>query len=159
MSVSEESPAVLPPLRLAVRVELPPDRAFRLFVDDIGEWWPLATHSVSREAAQTCAFEPRPGGRVFERSRTGEEHTWGRLEVWEPPRRIAFSWHPGRDASTAQRVEVTFTVLGEGTEVVLEHTGWELLGDSAAAVRSDYQRGWARVLGERYLAAAAAARR
>jgi hypothetical protein len=34
------------PLRREIVVPANPNRAFRVFVDQIGQWWPLADHSV-----------------------------------------------------------------------------------------------------------------
>lgn len=59
---------------------------------------------------------------------------------------MVFSWLPGRDASTAQEVELSFTDNGFGTRVELEHRGWEMLGERAAEVREGYNTGWVPVL-------------
>ena len=142
-------------LRKTVEVAAPPERAFHLFTDGMAEWWPLATHSVGEERAETVVLEPRVGGRIVERTRDGEEHVWGTVTAWEPPGRVAFTWHPGRGADTEQDVEVRFEPSGSGTRVELVHTGWERLGDRAAAVYANYDRGWDLVLGERFGAAAA----
>ena len=134
------------PLRRAVDVRCPPAEAFRLFTDQIDAWWPLATHSVGQAKAAGCVFESRVGGRIYETHDDGSLHLWGTVTAWEPPARVVFSWHPGRDASTAQEVELSFTDTGVGTRVELEHRGWEILGDRAAGTREAYDSGWAGVL-------------
>jgi uncharacterized protein YndB with AHSA1/START domain len=111
-------------------------------------WWPAATHSVVAYASEfkdqpaAVVFEPRAGGRIFERARSGEEHIWGTVLEWHPPERVAFSFHPGRDEQAAQTVEVTFSAVPEGAKVVLTHSGWEKLGDNAQKARDSYQQGW-----------------
>ncbi len=141
-------------LRKTVEVAAPPERAFSLFTERMAEWWPLATHSVGEERAETVLFEPGVGGRIVERTLDGEEHVWGTVTAWEPPGRVAFTWHPGREADTEQDVEVRFEPSGSGTRVELVHTGWERLGDRAAAVYENYDGGWDFVVGERFAAAA-----
>jgi uncharacterized protein YndB with AHSA1/START domain len=102
----------------------------------------------------TLVIEPRLGGRVYERVRAGREHDWGTMLAWDPPTRIAFSWHPGRDPETGQEVEVRFAAEGGGTRVELEHRGWERLVETAAEIPAHYVSGWEEVL-ERYAEAAA----
>ena len=140
-------------LRKTIEVGAPPERAFRLFTDGMAQWWPLATHSVGEERAETVVFEPGEGGRILERTLDGEEHLWGTVTAWEPPGRVVFTWHPGRTADTGQEVEVTFEPTERGTRVELVHTGWEHLGDRAAATYANYDRGWDPVF-ERFGAAA-----
>ena len=43
---------------------------------------------------------------------------------------------------------------GEGTRVILEHRGWERLGDRGTEARMGYADGWPRVFAELYARAA-----
>lgn len=137
----------LAPVIKEVRVPLSPERAFALFTTEVGGWWPLKTHSVEGDAAAGCAFEERVGGRLYEYTADGTQHTWGTLLGWDPPRGFAMSWHPGRAPDTAQRLEVAFVGDSDGTTVTLVHTGWERLGTDARRERHDYDSGWDYVLG------------
>ncbi len=148
--------AAITPVRKTLMVPLPPEKAFRLFTADIATWWPLATHSVGESKAETVIIEGRAGGRFYERSSDGKEAVWGEVRVWDPPRRLAYSWHPGRSPDTAQEVELRFSPEAGGTRVELEHRGWEVLGDKAAATRESYDKGWNRVFNECYGKAAGA---
>jgi uncharacterized protein YndB with AHSA1/START domain len=106
------------------------------------------THSVAGDDAVACTFEPRVGGRFFETVRDGTEHTWGTLLEWDPPARIALTWHPGRAPSTEQHLEVTFKPHDGGRTIVrLVHSGWERLGKAGPEGRESYGRGWDVVLG------------
>lgn len=140
------------PVRRSVTVGCNAAEAFRIFTADFDSWWPLATHSVGRTEAELCAFEGREGGKIYEIGRDGVVHPWGVVTVWDPPRRIVFSWYPGRGADTAQEVEISFTDVDGGARVELEHRGWEVLGDKAEKLRGAYEAGWLPVLG-RYVAA------
>jgi uncharacterized protein YndB with AHSA1/START domain len=139
---------VIPPIVKAVTVECTPAEAFRYFTADFHKWWPLATHSVVARRSEfkqkpaSVNFEQRRGGRIFERTDSGEEHLWGTVLAWEPASRVVFSFHPGRDGQNAQTVEVTFSPAAKGAEVVLTHTGWELLGEEGPIQREGFSKGW-----------------
>ncbi len=139
------------PVVKTVTVMCTPEEAFRYFTADFALWWPVATHSVIAFASEfkdkpaTAVFEPHVGGRIFERARSGEECIWGSILAWEPPARVVFSFHPGRDDKDAQTVEVTFSPAQEGAKVVLTHSGWERLGTDAQKSRDSYSQGWERV--------------
>jgi uncharacterized protein YndB with AHSA1/START domain len=120
----EKDPA---PIRQSVHVDCPVEDAFRLFTEALSEWWPLASHSIGGEEAEDCAIEPWAGGRVFERTRSGEEREWGSVTVWDPPRRLAFTWRPeSTGVDNRQTVDVEFYVDADGTLVTLIHSGWHL---------------------------------
>jgi uncharacterized protein YndB with AHSA1/START domain len=137
-----------PPVVKQVLVRADAERAFARFTAEIASWWPLASHSVFEGEADGLTFEGRVGGRIVERAPDGRESVWGTVQAWDPPRRVAFTWHPGRDPATAQDVEVTFTPEGDRTRVRLTHTGFERLGekDGRLAARA-YPLGWTYVLG------------
>jgi uncharacterized protein YndB with AHSA1/START domain len=140
-------------IRRSVTVDASLEQAFQVFTERMGDWWPIKRYSVHENEAEVVGMEPRLGGAVFERWREGTE-SWGEILVWEPPQRIAFSWHPGSDPATATEVEVVFAAEGGRTRVELEHRGWERLGERAPEVRAGYAEGWQAVL-ERYVEAAA----
>ena len=129
-------------IRKSTAVRVPVEKAFHVFTTEMGSWWPLASKSVSMDAAETVVIEEGVGGRVYERSRTGEEHAWGEVLEWEPPSHFAFSWHPGRAAETAQEVDVRFVSVENGTRVELEHRGWERLVGPGGEIPSHFDSGW-----------------
>jgi len=134
MTKAEEKQA---PIEQSVHVDCPVEDAFRLFTERFAEWWPLASHSTAGEEAESCAIEPWEGGRIFERTRSGEEHEWGTVLAWEPPSRVQFSWHPGRHSNPGETVDVEFSVEADGTRVTLIHSGWHLAGVEACVSRPD----------------------
>ena len=137
----------LPPIAKVVTVKATPERAFARFTQEMASWWPLRSHSVGQAQAESVRMESRVGGRIVERTRSGDEYVWGTIDVWEPPHRVAFSWHPGEQAERATHVEVRFTAAGANTRVVLTHTGFERLGPKGSRMRRAYPIGWAYVLG------------
>lgn len=128
------------PIEKSLTLPIPPAEAFRRFTDELGAWWPLESHSV---AQGTVAFED---GVILERAGDAR-HRWGEVTAWEPPGRLAFTWHPGRPAETAQTIEARFEAEGEGTRLTLMHGGWERYGDGAERMRAQYGPGWDFVLG------------
>ena len=133
-------------VRKSILVECPVDTAFRVFTERTADWWPFEGHSIFDQDAESVVFEPRVGGRVYERSRTGEEGLWGSLTAWDPPNGLTMTWHPGRDASTAQELEIRFRAEGTATRVDVLHTGFERHEADAEAVRASYDQGWGTVL-------------
>jgi uncharacterized protein YndB with AHSA1/START domain len=134
-------------LRKSIVVACTVEQAFRIFTERMGDWWPFDGHSLFDDKAESVVFEPRAGGRVYERSPAGEEGVWGTLLAWDPPRGFTMTWHPGRDEETAQELELRFSPDGEGTRVDLVHTGWERLGEKMAEMGGRYDEGWDFVLG------------
>jgi uncharacterized protein YndB with AHSA1/START domain len=137
----------------SVTVSASVERAFEVFTAEIATWWPLRTHAVDTERSESVVMESHVGGRLYERTPSGEEHLWGTIVAWEPPSRIVYSWLPGRGAETAQEVEVTFAPEGDGTHVGIRHSGWEKLGDRIEEAVASYDEGWDAVIG-RYADAA-----
>ncbi len=132
------------PLLVEFTVACAPERAFSLWAEQTSRWWPHS-HSVSAEEGLTVTFEPRPGGRIFERTPAGAEHDWGEVLTWDPPRRLVYLWHLRFDRADATEVEVTFDAVKDGTAVRIEHRGWERLGAVAQERRERNHRGWAGV--------------
>jgi uncharacterized protein YndB with AHSA1/START domain len=130
------------PVRKSVTVPAAPQRAFELFTAHMHEWWPLATHSVGAEEVVSVTFGEGVGAAIVETMADDTTSVWGTVTHWEPPYRVAFSWHPGTAETQATRVEVTFTQSGPSTTVVrLIHSGWERRPDGASA-REGYEYGW-----------------
>jgi uncharacterized protein YndB with AHSA1/START domain len=138
------------PIVVSVGLAATPEHAFSAFADQFGQWWPVATHSLSRHAATRCRLDATPGGLVEERAPDGTRHCWGTVEVIEPGRRLRFTWHPGREPDSAQWVDILFEAAEPGSRVTLTHGGWEALGEIAPILRREYVSGWENVLGKIY---------
>jgi len=137
------------PVMRAVRVARSPEDTFRLFTEEMGAWWPMASHSVFGAEA-TVAVE---GAEVVETGPDGRRTVWAEVVECDPPHLFTMRWHPGTDPATPTTVEVRFLADGDGTRVELTHTGWEVLGERAARARESYDEGWVPVL-DRLVAAA-----
>ena len=137
---------MIEPIRLAFDVACPVEDAFAIWTGGIAGWWPR-DHTVSAEDDLAVVLEGRPGGRIFERRSSGVEHDWGAVTIWEPPSRLAYTWHLNRDRSDATEVEIRFVSRGErATHIEIEHTGWERLGATGQHWRDRNSGGWATLL-------------
>lgn len=128
------------PLVVEFDVAAPVDHAFDVWVNRTGLWWPPG-HTMSG-GPDAIVFEPRVGGRIYERSATGDELPWGEVLEWEPPIRLRYLWHLFFDRAEATEVEVRFTSSDEGTTVRIEQTGWERLGAEGPPRRERNSQGW-----------------
>ena len=136
------------PVRKSVTVPVAPERAFELFTSEIASWWPLATHSVGLERARGVSCGTSVGDQLVETLSDGTTAVWGSVLESDPPHRIVLSWHAGRSADDATRLELTFTASGDGGTIVeLTHSGWERWADGEAQARG-YNEGWDIVLAD-----------
>jgi hypothetical protein len=133
-------------LRKTATVSQTPAEAFALFTEQMAAWWPMASHSVGLDQATSVKVEPGVGGRIIETLRDGATSVWGTIDVWEPPAKLRFSWHPGTSEDEATTVEVLFHESGAATTVELIHTGWERRPNGAAMLEQ-YDSGWDYVFG------------
>lgn len=114
-------------VRQEVVVDLPPERAFSLFVEQFDRIKPREHNLLSVPIAESV-FEPRVGGSVYDRGEDGSVCRWARVLAYQPPDRFVISWditprwEIETDPERCSEVEVTFTAEGERrTRVVLEH--------------------------------------
>lgn len=137
---------------VTVRVDVAPAVAFEVFTAEIDRWWrrgPKYRHAGA--APGSIHLEPRLGGRVYEqwRDADGDHHfELGRVELWQPPARLRFSW---RNATFAEpertEVEVEFAASGSGTLVTVRHRGFEQLRQDHPARHGQDDVAVARMLG------------
>jgi uncharacterized protein YndB with AHSA1/START domain len=142
-------------VRTSIVVEAPIERAFTVFTEDIGSWWPPDYHLLEAELAE-MVFEPREGGRLYDRGVDGSESHWARVLAFEPPTRVVIGWNISpqwqieTDLEKTSEVEVRFVSEAEDrTRVELEHRnldrhgeGWEKMrgGGLAVALRAFAER-------------------
>ena len=141
-----------------VEVPCDPDTAFEIFTRDIGTWWKRGTYYWNdADRGLEYRFEPEVGGRLVEvyDLATGEGFEIGRVLVWEPGKRLVFTWRQGNwDPAQSTDVEVRFEPSGNGTLVTVEHGGWDRVPSAGPGVSEGYGQGWAELLGFYYAQAA-----
>ena len=131
-------------------VDAPIERAFAVFTEDFGSFKPREHNLLGVPIAETV-FEPRAGGRLFDRGVDGSECQWARVLAYEPPDRVVISWDISprwqveTDFEKTSEVEVRFVAEGsDRTRVELEHRnldrhleGWQAVRDGV-----DSDTGW-----------------
>ena len=144
------TPAAETSIRHEIVVQAPIARAFSVFTDDFGSWWPADHHILEADLAE-MVFEPRAGGAVYDRGVDGSECHWARVLAYEPPDRVLISWDINpqwqieTDPAKTSEVEVRFIAEApERTRVELEHRNLDRHGDGWEAVREgvDGTAGW-----------------
>ena len=142
-------PAAGPVVRKTVVVAAPLAIAFEVFTAQIESWWPMASHHIGEAACAAVVIEPRAGGRWYERGVDGVECVWGRVLVWEAPRRVVLAWQLSAqfrfDPTIHTEVDVRFVAIdGRTTRVELEHRGLEAFGVDAMAMHDTFSSpsGW-----------------
>lgn len=120
--------------RVSVAVAVEPASAFAIFTGEIDRWWRRGARF--RQAGARRGFirlEPEVGGRLFESIEAGSgAHVVevGRVLVWDPPRRVTFSWRASNFAPhESTEVDVQFEAQRSGTLVTVTHRGFAALRD------------------------------
>jgi uncharacterized protein YndB with AHSA1/START domain len=133
---------LIDPLRIRFVVDCTAEHAFETWTERASAWWPQE-HTVSHERGSQIVFEPRSGGRIFERTASGDEISWGEIVTWEPPHRLRYLWHIATDPANATDVEIVFRELEDSrTRVEIEHGGWDRLGEGGHHWRDANIAGW-----------------
>lgn len=116
-------------VRVSVLVAVPIEAAFRIFTEEIDQWWLRGPrYRIAGRRRGILHMEPEVGGRLFESVESASGDTAmeaGRVLVWEPPRRLVFEWRARNFApSEKTEVEVVFAPQPSGTRVTVTHRGW-----------------------------------
>lgn len=147
-------PAPMATVKRTLRVEVPIEKAFNVFVERMGEWWP-ATHHIAPQPFTQVIVEQHAGGRWFERDASGAECEWGRVLLCEPPRKLILSWNLQPDwkfsPDPARASEVALEFFAEGpaaTRLEFEHRYLERHGEGYERMRMgvDSPGGWTAIL-------------
>lgn len=149
---------MLDPLTFTTEVPCSQEKAFSIFVNDMGNWWPVDKRSMSLmstgKPAKSVSIEPKLGGKIVELTADDEELLWGTIRTYDPNDALALNFHMGLPPENASLVEIRFTALGdERTKVELTHSNWEAFGDMAEMMRGGYNSGWVIIFEEAYASA------
>jgi uncharacterized protein YndB with AHSA1/START domain len=129
-----------------VTVPVDQRRAFEVFTGRLGDFKPPEHNLLSVPIASTT-LEPHVGGTITDTGVDGSTCSWARVLVWDPPRRLVFSWDIGptwqveTDPARTSEVEVRFDAIADDrTRVTIDHRhldrhgpGWEGIAGGVAA--------------------------
>ncbi len=131
-----------------ITVEAPIEKAFRVFTEGFDSWWPRA-HHIGKSNMKQAIFEAKPNGKWYELGEDGSTCQWGRVLLWEPPKRFILSWQITEkwkyDPNFVTEVEVTFEPQGANRTIVsLEHRNLDRFGAAAEQIRNTFNSdgGW-----------------
>lgn len=115
--------------RVSVLVRVAQDVAFRIFTEEIDQWWRRGfKYRVAGKRRGIIHLEPRVGGRLFESFEVGSEtkiFQTGTVTAWDPPSRLVFEWRAVNfEPHESTEVEVVFERGENGTLVTVTHRGW-----------------------------------
>jgi uncharacterized protein YndB with AHSA1/START domain len=128
-------------IRKSIWIARSPEISFKVFCEDMGEWWPGGFGGKDSR----LFLEGEVGGRFYELRADGTEYDIGRVTAYQPPSLVAFTWRaPSWDVTT--QVEIRFSAEAGGTQLELEHSGWEQSAKTGEA-RGNYDSGWGTILG------------
>ena len=129
------SPASDTSVRSEIVVNAPVERAFEVFTQKFDQIKPREHNMLGVDIAESV-FEPRAGGRVYDRGVDGTECQWARVLAYEPPDRLVFTWDINpywqieTDLAKTSEVEVRFVAESpDRTRVELEHRNLDRHGD------------------------------
>lgn len=138
--------------RVTVSVAVPPQEAFEVFTGEIDRWWLRGRRFRNAGASQgIMRIEPGVQGRIFESFEGGgQTHIVqvGTVTVWEPARRLVFSWRNSNFAPhESTEVEVCFEPSSGGTMVTVTHRGWSALPEGHPARHGQGDAAFTRTIG------------
>jgi Activator of Hsp90 ATPase homolog 1-like protein len=154
MAMESAERASVESVRKSVNVHATPERAFKVFTEEMDSWWPKS-HHIGKSPMKAIVVEGREGGTIYTAQEDGTDCPWGSVKVWDPPRRFVMLWHVRpdwqyeRDPANCSEVELTFTPVDDGTTLVeLEHRNFERHGGEYAKMRDtvDAEGGWGGLL-------------
>ena len=141
-------------VRKSIVVNTSVEHAFKVFTEGYDTWWPRS-HHIGKSPMKKAMIEGHVGGRCYSEQADGTDCDWGRILVWEPPRRFVMAWQITPtwqyepEVGKSSEVEIRFTPeSGGSTRVDLEHRYFERQGAGGAAMRKavDSPGGWADLL-------------
>ena len=138
------------PVVRTITVAASRERAFKVFTEQFGSWWPRE-YRIGESDMADFVLEPRVDGRWYEVGVDGKECDTGRVTAFEPPERVTLAWQLNEawqydpDPAHASEVEIRFIADGpSSTRVELEHRHFDRHGPGADGVHGGVAspQGW-----------------
>ena len=128
------------------------ERVFKAFTEQLDKWWPRQ-HHIGKAEMREAVLELEPGGRWYEIGVDGSECNWGKVLIWEPPKKLVLAWQINAnwqyEPNFVTEVEINFIQQGPTqTLLAFEHKDIERFGEKAPEIWSafDSEKGWTGML-------------
>ena len=118
----------MPDTHVQELLALSPEEAFEIYVNHMNTWWPRQgvfpySFAPSSTRPHIIQFEPRQDGRYYETFADGTEYVIGRIQLWDPPHSLQYTWRdPTWDGETL--ISVRFAPAGNQTQFTYEQNGF-----------------------------------
>lgn len=130
-------------LQRSISLKCSKPHAFRVFTEMTDLWWPK-THR--RDAQSELILTPTVGGKLVERSKTGDEWTIGNIVDIDPPDLLTFDWFPGAP-NAPTHVRITFAGDNQTSQIDITHTA---ISDASQDIWPEkvalFNKGWDTIL-------------
>lgn len=130
-------------IRKSVVLACSVERAFELFTQRAGDWWPPERRHTNDPRS---AMVIEATGRFYERAADGCEVELGKVRAWEPPGLLLLDFYPGTDSAHPTEVEIRFESHANGTRVTVEHRATAASSELFPLRAPRYAASWDRVL-------------
>jgi len=110
---------MLDPIVKTIEVPCDQEQAFRVFIDEMHTWWPLAkftTSAFSGQPAKSIRVEANQGGKIVEVGPDDTETEWGTIKTYDPFGFVSMDFHiphPKEKVESRSLVKVRFTEIGD----------------------------------------------
>jgi len=149
---------MLEPIVKTIEVPCDQKKAFTVFLDEMGSWWPLdkfTTSMMKGAPAKTIRVDVCEGGNIIEIGSDDSQTLWGTIKAYQPYEFFSMDFHipgpPAFEVGQFSHVEVKFTKISEQqTRVELTQTNLEVFGDMAEGVHGGYSFGWVMIFEQAY---------
>lgn len=139
-------------LRTILFVPATPRQAYKAFTEGMADWWVKEYTWSGPDTLVDIGIEPRKDGMAYEIGPHGFRVDWGRVLIWEPPRRLVFTWQigpdrtPVPDPAKASEIDARFEPEADGTRVEVEHRHFDRHGEAAEGYLRALSAGWRELL-------------
>jgi len=139
-------------IKKKILVDTPLKKSFKVFVNELGNWWPKA-YTWSKDELVALRVNPTTNGFFTEIGPYGFQCDWGRITKITADQLI-FCWQINPDRSPepnpdkASEVEISFNEENGCTTIILEHRYFDRHGEKGEAYRRsmDSPEGWDYIL-------------
>lgn len=132
-----------------INLEIPSDKAFQIFVNELNEWWPRE-YTWSKDKLIEIKIEGSVGGLCTEIGPYRFRCDWGRVTEFVKNRKISLKWQIGKnrepvpDPMHASDLMLEFNGDADRSTLILEHRNFENHGEGSEEYKlmMNSEKGW-----------------